>query len=145
MTSDITPAAYVSSNETPEGTQSQSNPLSIPITNGANPMIETEGSGELPAPVLSAPPASIPIVAPPESQHMTQFSQPMDMEGTQDAPSPPAQIGADFVDPSATLDSQMIGSQAGAQGERAANVLAGEGPFTFGFSQQADMNGMSQL
>ena len=129
--------------------QSQSNPASMPAVAAQGlSKNDTSASGELPPPSLSAPPASIPFVQPIESQ-FTQFSQAMEMENTQDAPSPPRVEAAEealmdaegeeeeVANSSAVIQEELVVQQPGQNGmmETTPSQPSVPAGFAFGFSQ----------
>lgn len=84
----------MSSNETTEesapGSQSQSSGPYMPPTIRSHKALERTASDELPAPALSAPPATIPLTleGSQASQFDGAFTQEMSIQASQDAPSP---------------------------------------------------------
>lgn len=155
------PAAQIAagqalSNETTaESTISESVPTSMPALAEADAPSQSRGSpirasGELPPPDLSCPPSSIPLAQPIDSQLMTQFSQPMDTEQTQDAPSPPAQQsqtagmdvegeGHDAANSSALAEQELVASK-----DPGSGTISPSKGFALHFSQLAGSEMMTQ-
>ena len=172
----VRPPAASSDDSTEESSESQgkvpsqsyseshsSYPISLPkfCSNGNalhtdNVSIQCDTSDELPVPVLTAPPPTIPLIPDASQQSGSQISQSMSIQATQDAPSPPtssavrpscdimdqAELERD-LDPSCDVELQLLGSVASGSLRAAWHPPMSlsqdrdSSPFKIGFSQMA--------